>query len=46
MQQASGYVTVDDGQSPGQIITQNLTGNASVTDIGPLRICWCVELYD
>jgi hypothetical protein len=25
---------------------RNLTGNASVTDIGPLRICWCVELYD
>ena len=25
---------------------QNLTGNTSVTDIGPLRICWCVELYD
>jgi hypothetical protein len=27
-------------------LAKNLTGNASVTDIGPLRICWCVELYD
>ena len=27
-------------------MAENLTGNASVTDIGPLRICRCVELYD